>query len=145
MYQPKKTLDRIEEAFAITKQIPGVHSHVLLGSAMYMPLPNDIDIGVLLDEGLELGTFIQDLAKQGWNLHGDYHGVGPTWNSVTKDGINLLVMTEPERMYLFKRAMEVCKALRIPDRVTRVAICQIVRDGLEADEVTVPKPPEEFF
>lgn len=128
-----KVMDRAISAFEEVRKLPHLSNLNLLGSALYLPNPTDIDIGALLHPGYSLAQYGVMLAERGWQLQGNYHGAGPTWNSFTKGDVNLLVMTSRERMEKFVLAMRVCEGLQLKERGDRIIVCQIIRDGMDPD------------
>lgn len=125
----------IEQTLELVHKMDGVLHCELMGSAMYLENPNDIDIGVLVEL---FGDFMQARLEEGWESCGDYSMSGSDWGSIRKGKINLIVMADPARMERFHAALQVCKYLELKDKKDRVAVCQIVRDKLEAWQVIIP-------
>lgn len=134
MIANNKVAARVEAAFAEILTLPNLRRVTLLGSALYLPNPTDIDIGALLSPGIYLSQYTFFLAEKGWTAHCGYFGQGPTWHSFTKNGINLLVMTDRDRLDKFTLAMRVCEGLHLTSKKDRIIVCQIIRDGAEPGE-----------
>lgn len=131
----------VENAIAVAegliRSLNNVADYALVGSATYLPYPNDIDFAVLLTEGANAIDYVGALSRDKfeWELCGDYDGVDGKWHAVRKGNLNLIITHDPKFFTGFKIAMEVCKALRLVHKMDRIAVCQIVRDGRMASEV----------
>lgn len=129
------TLDeQIAAGRALVAALPGVIDHALIGSAMYLPTPNDVDFAVLVPD--DCISFADQLARDGWGNCGEYDSTEGVWCAIRREGLNLMVTHDRGFFDRYKTAMEVCKALRLEHKEDRIAVCQIVRDGLTADQVT---------
>lgn len=125
----------IEKFCGVARKLPGAIHVELLGSALYLENPNDIDIGVLVED---FSKFMQDRLVEGWESTGDYSMSGTDWGSIHLGKINMIVMADPDRMERFHLAMQVCKYLNLTEKKDRIAVCQIVRDKVDAWEVNIP-------
>ena len=126
---------RIDQALTTHRWMEYVTHAEVLGSALFMENPNDIDIGVVVTNFQE---FTQARLEDGWETCGDYSMSGSDWGSIRKGEINLIVMADPDRMERFHLAMQVCKYLNLTEKADRVAVCQIVRDKVDAWQVNIP-------
>ena len=117
----------------------GVKEYALIGSAMYLPPEqvNDVDFCILLNEGLDSCSFTSDLIGQDWGRCGDYDGVGGIWFAVRRDNLNFMVTHDAKFYANYRLSMEVCKALRLQSKEERIAVCKVIRDGLDADSARV--------
>jgi hypothetical protein len=121
----------------IVSMLPGVVDSTLVGSAAYLNNPKDIDFLILLQPEYDLIQYKDGLLTRLWEdcSNQDYLGMGSTWFSVRQDNINLIITSDQKFFDGYKRATEVCKALRLESKSDRIAVHYIVRDGLTADEV----------
>jgi hypothetical protein len=131
---------RIDQALTTHRWMAGVTHAEVLGSALFMENPRDIDIGVLVTD---FQDFMEARMEEGWEACGDYSMSGTDWGSIRKGDINLIVMSDPARMEAFHLAMQVCKYLNLTDKKDRVAVCQIVRDKVDAWQVNIPSDLED--
>jgi hypothetical protein len=128
----------IEAGTALIRALPGVKDFALIGSAAYLPDANDVDFAVLIDAAdgaADAINYTGQMQNDGWGNCGEYDGVGGIWAAVRRENLNLMVTHDQQFFDDYKRAMEVCKALRLRHKEDRVAVCQIVRDRKPADEV----------
>lgn len=123
------------EAEALLRGMPEVLKFHLIGSAMYMPEPRDVDFVVLIDAAHNAVDFTTDLHHEEWGICGEYEGEEGIWAAIRKGPINLIVTHDAPFYEKYVVGMEVCKALKLEHREDRVAVCQIVRDGMTADQV----------
>lgn len=123
-------------------EMPDVCNFELIGSALYLPDPKDLDIAVLLRqpsmfETFTCFTFEERLTNwDGWKSCSEYE-VGAKfgdWCSVRRGNVNLMLTQSKEFFNGYVSAMEVCKALNLQTKYERVIVCMIVRDGLSALE-----------
>lgn len=122
------------EAAHLLSNLADVKKYALIGSAMYLPDPNDIDFAVLID-GDDAVKFATDLEDSGWGMCGDYDtGKDALWCAIRKGKINLMITRSQDFYDKYLAAMEVCKALHLIDKRDRIAVCAIVRDGKKAWE-----------
>jgi hypothetical protein len=119
------------------RALPFVVDVALIGSAMYLPNPADIDFALLIDEfnGQGAVDYANALLKTGWIACSEYDGVGGTWCAVRRDRLNLMVTHDRTFFDGYKLAMEVCKVLRLEEKQDRIDVCSVVRDGKKADDI----------
>lgn len=125
--------DEISSGEEFVRTLAGVAEFSLIGSSMYLPDAEDIDYLVLVNDGRCGVDYARDLLGMGFQSCGDYDTEGGTWYAVRRERLNIVVTSDPEFYQRFKRAMEVCKALHLTEKNERVAVCRIVRDGVDAD------------
>jgi hypothetical protein len=125
----------IDAGKALIAKLPAVLDSALIGSASYLPNPQDVDFAVLIGSGLDAMHYAEAMHEAGWELCSEYDGVGGTWAAVRHGFLNLMVTHDPKFFTGYRTAMEVCKALHLVRKEDRIAVCQIVRDGLTADQV----------
>lgn len=126
------------EAEAFLAGLPEVAESALIGSAMYLPPETvaDVDYAVLVH-----GTdYVQPLTRlmldHGFAGCGEqYEASTGTWGAVRRGNLNLMVTHDRAFYESYKLAMEVCKALRLENKLDRIAVCKVVRDRLPADIV----------
>lgn len=113
-----------------------VLSFKLVGSACYMPEPKDIDFLVLVDwtpdDFLADGTFGAEVRWwwPGFDLcEGEYDDKGDQWLAVRKGDINLIVTHDKGWYERASLANSVCHLLKLENKVDRVAVYRLVRDG----------------
>lgn len=133
--QPIDIAAEVAAGVALIKELPLVLDHALIGSAMYMPDANDVDFAVLIDPKHNAIDYATSMHEDGWGQCGEYDGVGGIWAAVRRGNLNLMVTHDPRFFADYKTAMEVCKALKLKHKEDRIAVCQIVRDGMKAEEV----------
>jgi hypothetical protein len=127
----------IEAAKAFIPTLPHVLDFALIGSASYLPNASDVDFAVLIDhQAANAVDYTVRMANDGWGTCGEYDGVGGIWGAVRRENLNLMVTHDPKFFADYKTAMEVCKALHLTHKEDRIAVCQIVRDGKKAEDVT---------
>jgi hypothetical protein len=119
----------------VVASLPGVLQSVIVGSAAYLPTANDVDFLLLIGGSESPTDYVERLEADGWEQCGEYEGDESIWNATRLGNLNLLVTNNRQFYDGFKRALEVCKALRLTSRDDRVAVHQIVRDGLTAADV----------
>ena len=95
--------------------------------------PRDKDYLVLI-----FGRTIEEAKNMfpGWSTCGtDFSGginKGSHWFSVRRGEYNLIVTTDLEWYEGGRRAQRVCEALRVSNKMQRIIVWNIVRDGLDA-------------
>lgn len=121
-------------------------SATLIGSATYMDNPSDIDFAVLVGRSpgvtAKLRHYVAALVGAGWQKCGVYEREEGVWEALRHGDVNIMLTTDTGFHERYLTAMEVCKVLRLQRKAQRVAVCQIVRDGLTAERVRIP--PEVF-
>lgn len=139
--------EEIARGEALIRSLPHIAEFALIGSAMYLPDPNDVDFAVLLDTSCEHQNDAMSRASSmagidGWELCGDYDTATGAWCAVRKGNLNLMLTHDRKFYDGYKLAMEVCKVLRLTNKEDRMAVCRVVRDGIPADTVRPPlRPP----
>lgn len=124
---------QIDAGRALIASLPYVIDSALIGSAMYLPNPADIDFAVYVSEdAIQCAARMQD---EGWGRCGNYDTEGGLWCAIRRDEVNLMLTHDLGFFTRYKTAMEVCKALCLEHKEDRIAVCQIVRDGKTADDV----------
>ncbi len=139
--------DEIERGTALVRSMPAVTGFALIGSASYLPeQAQDVDFAVMLADGQHAVDYCVALEPQGFTPCGQYDGVGGIWYAVRHGHVNLIVTHDRKFYDGYLLAMEVCKVLRLANKEDRIAVCQVVRDGMTADAVRPPLPEswEEF-
>jgi hypothetical protein len=106
-----------------------------IGSATYMADAADVDFAVLLWPGCDAMSYAEELTRrEGFRHCGEYDSKNGTWCAVRRGNLNLM-LTHDRAFYTgYLRATEVCKRLNLQSKADRIAVCQIVRDGLSAAE-----------
>lgn len=125
--------EEIENGKTFISTLPNVLDSALIGSALYMADAKDVDFAILIDGNAV--DYATALTVKGFNLCSDYDVREGMWDSVRKGNLNLMITHSSEFFRGYKTAMEVCKALRLTNKADRIMVCQIVRDGLTADQV----------
>lgn len=125
--------EEIKSGEEFVRTLPGVAEFSLIGSSMYLPDAQDIDYLLLVNDGRVGCDYAADLTNTGFQPCGEYDTAQGHWCAVRRDRLNIVITSDPEFYQRFKRAMEVCKALRLTNKDERVAVCRIVRDGWDAD------------
>lgn len=123
-------------------EIPEVVKFRLIGSALYLPDPKDLDIAVLLRQSRVFETFtcftFEEHLKtfDRWESCSDYEVGGKfgDWCSVRRGNVNLMITQSVPFFEGYAKAMEICKALNLQTKYERVIVCMMVRDGLSANE-----------
>lgn len=130
----QEVADAIIDGTKMLETLPGVRKFSLIGSAMYLPDPADVDFAVLLNKGTDPIDYATSLDDQGWGRCGNYDANDSLWAAVRKDSLNFM-LTADEGFYVrYLRAMDVCKALHLTDKMQRTAVCAIVRDGVKPED-----------
>lgn len=124
---------QIDAGRALIASLPNVIDSALIGSAMYLPNPADIDFLVLIEDNAM--NRAKDMEGDGWGKCGEYDSEEGVWCAIRRKEVNLILTHDPGRFARFKTSMEVCKALHLEHKEDRIAVCQIVRDGKTADDV----------
>lgn len=118
--------------------VPDMREWALIGTALWAPNPNDIDVLVLVPESYDMHVATNTLLLQGFEMCSKYdaHSNAQTTDVliVRRDRLNLIITRDAQHFDNFRRAMEVCAALRLERKVDRVTVCKIVRDGYDARE-----------
>ena len=129
----------IEAGKKVIAGLPDVICFSLIGSAMYLEDANDVDF-VVLTEWRKASSLACELINKGWSPCSNYEVSDDTkvgqFEAVRLGNLNLIITYDLKFYTDYKTAMEVCKALRLIHREDRVAVCQIVRDGRSANEVS---------
>lgn len=126
----------IAVAEAFIRTLPLVIEAAPIGSATYMPDPEDIDFALLVN--FDAIEYVAALADAGWLPCSDYDTQTGQWAAVRRGPINLMVTHDRAFFDGYKRATEVCKALNLTHKADRIAVCRIVRDGMTAEESRQP-------
>jgi len=111
-----------------------VKEFALIGSAAYMPeQANDVDFALLIDA--DVPTFASEMG--GFERCGDYDQgyIDGQWTAMRRGNLNLMITADVDWYRKYIQAMQVCKYLKIADKIDRIAVCKIVRDGFDADQV----------
>jgi hypothetical protein len=128
----------ILEAEAVIREMPGVAQSSLIGSAMYLPAEecSDVDFLVLV-EGYDYLASITDLImNREFQACGEqYECATGTWGAARRGSVNLIVTHDRAFYDGYRLAMEVCKALRLTNKLDRIAACKVVRDRMPAEQV----------
>ena len=134
-------------SFVVQHLIPKAVRARLIGSAMYLPTPSDIDVLVQVLPSTSLRTIHDTLCDKGFTSCSNYdEQFGPDQGEtiILRDAFLNLIVTRNEKFYeRFGAAMEVCKALTLTEKVDRVTVCKIVRDGMNA--VDARRDAEEYM
>ena len=112
-------------------------SHV--GSSRYREDYNDLDIAVLLHEGIDVQAWADNYKAQGYTSCSHYAdgGTDDEWTALRSSDLNLIAMTSVARYHKTLLADEVCKALDLKAKVDRIKVYHVVRDGASAEEAAV--------
>lgn len=106
-----------------------------IGSSLYHPDPKDVDLLVLLNSEVDnTGPFNGRWSfGTGWDLPaGEYDEMDGTWYTLRNGDVNLIVTTDPGWYARALLANEVCCALRLMDKLDRVKVYRVIRDGKDA-------------
>lgn len=125
----------IEKGEALICALTSVKEFSLIGSAMYLPDPVDVDFAVMLQPGFDAMQVAGDLMFSGWDQCGEYDTAEGEWCAVRKGNVNVMLTHNREFYNDYLCAMEVCKFLNLKDKQERIGVCKIVRDGLSAEGV----------
>ncbi|PPE71465.1 hypothetical protein C1702_00225 [Caldimonas thermodepolymerans] len=114
----------------------------VVGSSRIVEDPQDLDVLVLLprrhgNEGTSLARDAEETALaafgQDWQAcRESYELLGHHWCALRRGPINLIVTTDPDWFSRFRRADEVCVALKLTNKADRKVVHRIVRDGYDA-------------
>lgn len=123
---------RFLESFA-----PAVRRHAIVGSALYLPDPTDVDFVVELNT--DCFAWASDLlnSAQNWTVCGDYDTREGRWLAVRNGFVNLMLTHDPKFFDGYVLAMEVSKALNLQSKAERIAVCRVIRDGCPAYEARI--------
>jgi acetolactate synthase regulatory subunit len=123
---------------AAIREIPNVAEFSLIGSAMYLPAEacGDVDFVVLVQNESYLERLTDLIMNRGFQACGEqYECSTGTWGAARRGNLNLIVTHDKAFYEGYKLAMEVCKALRLTNKLDRIAACKVVRDRVPADKV----------
>lgn len=110
----------------------------LVGSAMYMQNPNDVDYLILLKPATDPNYIAKELEiRENWVISKIESPDSPKFISIRNGNLNFLITTDREYYYGFVRAMEVCLALKLECKADRIKVCRIIRDGKMANDVNL--------
>jgi hypothetical protein len=112
----------------------------IVGSAVYMPDPKDVDIAVLLSEGSRLSDFCTMISAskgsllqgRGWDYCGEQYEFQQQdkWQAMRKGNINLLITVDKEWYVDACTASDVCAALNLQSKGDRVRVHRVVRERM---------------
>jgi hypothetical protein len=114
------------EGAQILGKLPGVQAYSLIGSAAYLPAPEDVDYLVLLSGETELGVYSEFMKKSGWMLCGDYNLASNYWFACRKGDLNLIFTDDAEHFKLFTFAMELCVKLYLIKKEDRITVYEVM-------------------
>jgi hypothetical protein len=135
---PDLTATDIDAASQIPALLPQAAQFALIGSASFMPPEqcNDIDFAVMLCDGFNAIQLSQELVGTGFAAGcTDYDAQDGKWVAVRVGRVNLMLTHDRAFYDGYLRAMEVIKYLHLTKKSDRIAVCQIVRDGMTAETV----------
>jgi len=127
----------IFKAEAIVNALPRVIKSDLIGSAMFSEQAKDVDMLVLISRETDPSDYFGYLAETGWLKDYDYELMSSNFYSFRKDMINIIITQSPEFYTRFYRAMLVCKYLKVPTRLERSVVCDIVINGRNPSEASM--------
>lgn len=107
----------------------------VVGSALYVEEPTDLDVLVLVDAGLD-GKVSDVLCDQFEEFQqcGEYDDQNHTWASVRKGHVNLIVTCDPKWYERCLLASTLCHALKLQDKGDRIVAYRVIRDGYDAED-----------
>lgn len=130
--------EEIKNGLQAIASLKHVVAHELIGSAAYLPeQAQDVDFAVLIHNLLDPLKYVDALHESGWGKCSDYDtSTAACWSAVHNGNLNFMITSSPDFFANYVKAMEVCKALKLTEKADRIAVCQIVRDGKKAHEVS---------
>lgn len=126
-------------ALIMTGMPPGVINFAPIGSATYMPAEevNDVDFAVLV-KGPSALIYAQEFKHdQNAVVMCAEYDTNHEWCAVRVGNINLMICVDPKFFQGYLTATEVCKVLRLKTKAERIAVCMVVRDGLNANDAAI--------
>ena len=123
---------------AFLRDMPKVAAYSLIGSAMYLPAEacNDVDFLVLVRDGEYLESVTNLIQNHDFQPCGEqYECATGTWGAARRGNLNLIVTHDKAFYDAYKLAMEVCQALRLTNKLDRIAACKVIRDRMSATQV----------